>query len=141
MTCAGQVMATWSPGVPTSGSLETLLQHLSPLSYTHSQLTRFFSLSQFEVIQVGQEICRDTQHPPKVTLASCTCSRITSPHSWKRPSDGKHPQFLSFFPSFQAPAQHNSPHPLHAHPPAFKNFSVFLLTSAPHPCLPVFLSL
>lgn len=77
-------------GDPASASVTCIL-HTQP-SY------KVLSVSQFEVTQVGQEICSDTQHPLKVTLASCTCSTISFmlPHSWEHPSDGKH---LQFFPS------------------------------------------
>lgn len=128
-------MVTWSPGVPISGSLRTLLQCpvTSALHIGNSQGSFIGDCHSYEETWVGQEICRDAQHPPQTTLASCACpwtSSLPDTCSQKIPSDGKHSQ--SLFPSFQTPAQPPLP-ALLAHPPAFKNVSVFLLTSAPYP--------
>lgn len=68
-------MVTWSPGVPISGSLRTLLQCpvTSALHIGNSQGSFIGDCHSYEETWVGQEICRDAQHPPKTTLASCAC--------------------------------------------------------------------
>lgn len=113
--------------IPRLGSLGTLLQCLSPLPYTHSQLTRVFH---WWVTWVGQEIDRDAQHPPKATLASRACTRISfmSPCSWKRPSDGQHPQFFS---SHHSKFQLTPPtHPCTS--PSFSGTSPYFFLHQPH---------
>lgn len=105
-------MVTWSPGVPYQEAWGLCLRVLSPLPHTgNSQGSFIGDCHSYEETQVGQEICRDAQRPPKTTLASCGCpwtSALPGTCSPKSPSNDKNPQ--SFSPSFQAPT-HPSPHP------------------------------
>lgn len=112
------------PGDPASVSCLLCLTHIG-----NSQGPFTGDCHSYE-IQVGQEIYRDAQHPPKVTLASCACpwtSSLPDTCYQKSLSDGKHPRF--FFPSFQAPAQPPTSRPSYTSP-SFQE----------HLCIPSYIS-
>lgn len=127
-------MVTWSPGVPISGSLRTLLQCpvTSALHIGNSQGSFIGDCHSHEETWVGQEICRDAQHSPKTTLASCACPWTSSLPDTCSPKQPFRWQALPIpFPII--PKLQLNPHPLpFLHIPQLSRTSLYSFLHQPH---------